>query len=1006
MMAHAAAPRSENILKQGYLKRSLSSPDFLISASKQLAISLKQKFEPNRWYVFGTRDGHPYLEYFDREEKVFSGHPIDTIDLSTFRNLSYTLGRTNHKHAFCIFLGNRVLELTAPNRPQMLDWCRCLERNLRQLGYKNQNQREDHHYSEFPVNRYKPRRTSSPTQDFLPPGQQNMNSAGSEAAENTYEDVNELTSPKISDVGAEVPRVPPRPPKPRPHVNNEEEVFASLDSVTRSTNSSEGVYYMFEYSEEDQRLMEAYVTASETEPLVEIVEIDNTNSDLAEYDDADGVLLACQMEKDRDSDSSAHEDEAEERCTSLPILPARPSESDTSEDSDFVSASFWLRNRKEENLMSFNDSKTESNSSSRKLPPLAKSFASSSPPPPLPVRQDPRTDLRLRHCVSLYSDVNRKNKLVREKALDLEVVKPDLGTPPPLPKRLDIEEIKKQAEKDRQIVKSENSQKDDSQISLGKRFDAMNICLDPVENIEGKDDGTYESLEAPKRELNNNSIAFAERNSVENSIYGQVWDSKHSDSVSIKPKVEPCKQSKCPEKFLLKDSLPDKLTVDLTAVRAPATCASDRTVSENSANSVEGHENYYSDFPTKEESEKSGAFESNYKLQKSYSEDNSFSFTKSYSPHLSPILPKRKLPPKSNSSSDLKQIYSEVDDKYNFSGGAESNHVCGASEDIPVAPPRRHRKTVSGPGFETEKQRNAKSDPTSQNVAGLHSPPLPQKSYKASGRKMSEDIIDIPLPLPPRKTALRTQSVDDASPRGIGARPRSSNISTRQKITPHSGAVTVMNLKQTQADILRSEIASVGGMVRTISVEHFKSGLALVECFDKIWIAGWDVKKYPRLYDKFHIGDQVLSVNDVQVTDIAFTHKIVKHIKADYVELTIRRLPYANVYAIQRSMEGENLGLKREGGTGEIIYIDPHGLAYRHGLRNKATTVDGTNICNWYLTEINNRPLNLFFKDNEIQHRLLAVGRDISIVVQPCDFIQELKKQLKKLKSYKDFLVQ
>ena len=45
----------------------------------------------------------------------------------------------------------------------------------------------------------------------------------------------------------------------------------------------------------------------------------------------------------------------------------------------------------------------------------------------------------------------------------------------------------------------------------------------------------------------------------------------------------------------------------------------------------------------------------------------------------------------------------------------------------------------------------------------------------------------------------------------------------------------MMNLKQTQADILRSEIASVGGMVRTISVEHFKSGLALVECFDKIW---------------------------------------------------------------------------------------------------------------------------------------------------------------------------
>ena len=65
-------------------------------------------------------------------------------------------------------------------------------------------------------------------------------------------------------------------------------------------------------------------------------------------------------------------------------------------------------------------------------------------------------------------------------------------------------------------------------------------------------------------------------------------------------------------------------------------------------------------------------------------------------------------------------------------------------------------------------------------------------------------------------------------------RPRS-HISVRQKSVPQSGVVTVMNLKQTQVDILRSEIASAGGMVRTISTEHFKNGLALVECFDKIW---------------------------------------------------------------------------------------------------------------------------------------------------------------------------
>ena len=59
-------------------------------------------------------------------------------------------------------------------------------------------------------------------------------------------------------------------------------------------------------------------------------------------------------------------------------------------------------------------------------------------------------------------------------------------------------------------------------------------------------------------------------------------------------------------------------------------------------------------------------------------------------------------------------------------------------------------------------------------------------------------------------------------------------------------------------------------------------------------------------------------MNDVEVSDLSFTSKILKHIKSDYVELTIRRLPNASVFAIQRNMEGENLGIKREGGTGEV----------------------------------------------------------------------------------------
>lgn len=48
----------------------------------------------------------------------------------------------------------------------------------------------------------------------------------------------------------------------------------------------------------------------------------------------------------------------------------------------------------------------------------------------------------------------------------------------------------------------------------------------------------------------------------------------------------------------------------------------------------------------------------------------------------------------------------------------------------------------------------------------------------------------------------------------------------------------------------------------------------------------------------------------------------------------------------------------------------------------------------------------MFFKENEVRDRLSAVGRDISILVQPADLIVKLKKQLKSMRSYKDYIVQ
>uniref|UniRef100_X1YYF1 PDZ domain-containing protein n=1 Tax=Capitella teleta TaxID=283909 RepID=X1YYF1_CAPTE len=157
-----------------------------------------------------------------------------------------------------------------------------------------------------------------------------------------------------------------------------------------------------------------------------------------------------------------------------------------------------------------------------------------------------------------------------------------------------------------------------------------------------------------------------------------------------------------------------------------------------------------------------------------------------------------------------------------------------------------------------------------------------------------------------------------------------------------------------------------------------------------------------------HVGDQLISIHGQVVETAKMAHKLIKHCE-DEEKLTfvIRRMPHGKVFAIRRLVDGEDLGIYCNGGTAEIVTVHPEGLAGQHGLTSKGPSASGDDFCNWVLTEINNRPLNLFFKDNEIEHRLNAVGRDISIVVQPMDFVTELKRSLKATyKNYKDFLVQ
>ena len=83
-------------------------------------------------------------------------------------------------------------------------------------------------------------------------------------------------------------------------------------------------------------------------------------------------------------------------------------------------------------------------------------------------------------------------------------------------------------------------------------------------------------------------------------------------------------------------------------------------------------------------------------------------------------------------------------------------------------------------------------------------------------------------------------------------------------------------------------------------------------------IVGWNQKDFPSLHGKLHVGDLILSINKVKVTSVDVAYKLLKNASEPKIEVELRRMPHATVLAIRRNAEGENLGIKREGGTGEV----------------------------------------------------------------------------------------
>lgn len=112
------------------------------------------------------------------------------------------------------------------------------------------------------------------------------------------------------------------------------------------------------------------------------------------------------------------------------------------------------------------------------------------------------------------------------------------------------------------------------------------------------------------------------------------------------------------------------------------------------------------------------------------------------------------------------------------------------------------------------------------------------------------------------------------------------------------------------------------------------------------------------LYNALHIGDQLISIAGVTVTNAKEANKLINSSSGQFVsifslscfslkksrhlifppfqiEFIIRRVPFGRVYAIRREIERQCLGLIRDGNTATIVDVVPNSLSARHGLPPK-----------------------------------------------------------------------
>ena len=564
--------------------------------------------------------------------------------------------------------------------------------------------------------------------------------------DNDYEDIPDrkehAIDAKDENDNDKIPCVPKRPPKLRQ--GQDENVFMSLYSVSRNGQDNS----LKEKGEEELVKTDSDDSFDNTDMFCKV-----NKSDVMFNINDDGSTKGIEYRS-----KCQDFDEDENRCKSLPNFPLESEDTtgDTSEDPDFIGASFWLRNRKTEDLILFDV--TDPEEAKRKLPRQP-----SDAPPVVPRRLDSVKLKTLRQCVSMTD--NSTTKLVDRN------VSPTLELLGQAPKPLPQQRLSKLSPN---FKKKNLNEINKSDIT----FDQNDFKIKSIKRMDKKvnddlDDDEIDDYEAAPNRLEKDLTNGTES---DQGIYEPAWMCKsHRDSSPHKEKLrieipndlnESSKRGKDDKAdSSAKENIKPKKTFSLRFSRKEKSLKLPEEISvppSSRHNSAEDYTdgNIYTDFPGDTEPKKG-----NTTPDAATSDICKISLENgpSRSAETSPVLPRRQKFKESSRSSEFpdrgfKQsppphVQPMHSNNYPPSPPQKSRAHNSDTEQLlrkkdmetPVAPPRRNRKTFHGDILPSSRKKPLKPaiNPLSQStntklyqpkrelpIVPVDDPPLPPRDEK------------------------------------------------------------------------------------------------------------------------------------------------------------------------------------------------------------------------------------------------------------------------------------